>query len=311
MKPTMNANNLPRRSHALISSCKVPFYFTSRNDGVFNSLHKSNCYRFRVTGWSWRKLPIYVHSCPTHQCTYAYVSSNLRTRKRQVIHLETSKDGHPLERKDFVHSRKHCSACLVHGVDAICNAAAKECIYFLSRLLRIFKNEPKCWTQMILSLGYLQRRGEWMYSPMVPWIARTTSEWIDTDTRKCGSIVVGHRVNVRGHPQRVSAQRGLGLVIQYLCLDRMWHVLIYSEQNCVLWRGPWFGPQYSGRDCFHFVILWLFIPTMIMEWVHCCKHIVGSVVFLAVFLLLAYCYLVDCSSDKINASSFAPLVSPA
>jgi hypothetical protein len=116
------------------------------------SIHyiKANCYRFRVTDWSWRKLPIYVHRCPTHQCMYAYVSSNLRTRRRQVIHLESSKDGHPLERKDFVHSRNHCSACLVHGVDAIRNAAAKVCICFLSRLLRMFKNEPQCWTQMIL-----------------------------------------------------------------------------------------------------------------------------------------------------------------
>jgi hypothetical protein len=87
------------------------------------SIHyiKANCYRFRVTDWSWRKLPIYVHRCPTHQCMYAHVSSNLRTRRRQVIHLESSKDGHPLERKDFVHSKKHCSACLVHGVRCWCD----------------------------------------------------------------------------------------------------------------------------------------------------------------------------------------------
>ena len=49
----MSANNLPRRSHALMSSYKVPFYFTRRNDGVFNALQKSKlllipCYRLII-----------------------------------------------------------------------------------------------------------------------------------------------------------------------------------------------------------------------------------------------------------------------
>jgi hypothetical protein len=79
-KTRMNASSLPRRSHALMSSCASSFISAAGMTGYSIHYIKQIAAEFVLWIDHEERYICYVHRCPTHQCTYAYVSSNLRIR---------------------------------------------------------------------------------------------------------------------------------------------------------------------------------------------------------------------------------------
>jgi hypothetical protein len=82
-----------------------------------------------------------TNACPDPEFVYKCDALNLRTRRRCVIPLWSSKDRDLFERKGVIQSRKHCSSCLVHDVDSIHQVPAEERIGFFFMLVENFQEQ--------------------------------------------------------------------------------------------------------------------------------------------------------------------------